>query len=336
MLSFAGSVRALQAFSGLDPGLVRVLLVLTSLLAGATVLRGVLLLRNPERKTHRGWRSLGTWWILHLLLVAILVLGRPAVALVMVAVSLLGLREALHLLSSHELLPLLTLPTLLLYLWGWLDWTSLFTVALPALVVFLAGIEVVRRIFWPRALSRIRWILLSFLLAVVGPSFVLGVASLPVPDGLPGSTMGWLLALLVLTELNDMAQAWWGRTLGSRSLVPAISPRKTWEGFWGGVGTTVVAAFVLTPVVTPYGRVPLPFSSAPESPWLWVGLLGLMVALAGVAGDLSASLLKRRAGVKDAGDLLPAQGGVLDRFDSLALSAPVFFLFTWVLWVRPW
>lgn len=275
-------LRHISDLLGLGLGPARVLLGLTAVLVAATVLRGLRLVVRPTSTARRRWRSLATWWVLFVLGVAMLALGRTAVAAVMAAVSVLALREALAIATSgHRLLALV--------------------------------------------------------LALVGPGFVVAVSYLPAPSTLPGTELGWLVLLLVLTELNDIAQAFWGRTAGRLRMTPELSPRKTWEGFWGGVATTGAAAVLLAPHLTDYGRaVPPaagPLAAAPE--WIWPGLLGLLVAVAGTAGDLTASRLKRSAGVKDSGTLLPGQGGVLDRLDSLTVAAPAYFALTWLLWFRP-
>jgi phosphatidate cytidylyltransferase len=178
---------------------------------------------------------------------------------------------------------------------------------------------------------------LALAVGVVGPAFVVAVAWLPGPETRPATELGWLVLLLVLTELNDVAQAFWGRTLGRLRMTPVLSPKKTWEGFWGGVLTTTVAAVVIAPYLTDYGRGRPPGAGALTDvpPWVWPALMGLLVALAGVAGDLLASRLKRRAGVKDSGALLPGQGGVLDRLDSLTVAAPAYWVLTWFLWMAP-
>jgi phosphatidate cytidylyltransferase len=259
----------------------------------------------------------------------------------MLGASLLCLREALGLVNaSGTLLPMAVLTTSL-YVWAWLDWVSLFTVALPACVLLLPLVGTLGRGHVVQRHPEVPWRILAFLVAVVGPSFLVGVSSFPASgsstsDSPLVSWQGWLLALVVLTELNDIAQAWWGRALGSRPMAPVLSPRKTWAGLLGGVATTVTVSLVLFPTLTPVGRGSPPGLEDLVSPWVWSALLGGMVSLAGVGGDLAVSLLKRRRGVKDAGDLLPAQGGVLDRFDSLALTAPVYLTLTSLLWIRPW
>jgi phosphatidate cytidylyltransferase len=148
--------------------------------------------------------------------------------------------------------------------------------------------------------------------------------------------LGWFIALVLLTEINDISQAFWGRIAGRNQLAPELSPGKTWEGAVGGIlSTSVLAVFVL-PFLTAIGRTH-PFGLVLPIPhWIWPLTLGIVLAVAGIGGDLIGSSLKRKRGVKDAGDLLPAQGGILDRFDSLAMTAPVFFLLSYLMWIRSW
>lgn len=316
---------------GLGSGTAWTVLAVAVLLVAATVLRGIALCRRPDEAARERWRSTKTWWLLFVVLVVTLILGRPAVVVVMALVSLLALREGLRLADRRRAYPLLAGLVVAVYLWAWLDWRLLFTRVMPSLLVLLAVAGLIGRV----ARLRSRWAgaratTLAVLLAVLGPSFVVGVASLPAPEALASGPMGWLVFLLVLTELNDIAQALCGRALGSHSLAPRISPTKTWEGFWGGLAVTILAAVLLGPLLTSYGHA-APSGAAPA--WLWSATAGLLVALAGVAGDLTASSLKRRAGAKDSGTLLPGHGGVLDRFDSLALAAPAFFFLTYLLWI---
>lgn len=324
--------RELPDALGLGSGTAWTLLAVAVLLVAATVSRGITLRRRPDRAARENWRSTKTWWLLFAVLVGTLILGRPAVAVVMALVSLLALREGLRLGDGRRAYPLLAGLVVAVYLWAWIDWRILFTRVMPPLLVVLAVGGLVGRMVRLRPrLAGARATTLAVLLAVVGPSFVVGIASLPAPEALPGTPMGWLVFLLVLTELNDIAQALSGRALGSHALAPRISPTKTWEGFWGGLAVTVLAAVLLGPLLTSYGHA-APSGTAP--PWLWSATAGLLVGLAGVAGDLTASALKRRAGAKDSGTLLPGHGGVLDRFDSLALAAPSFFFLTYLLWIR--
>jgi len=329
-----------------------VLAAIGAFLAFATLVRRAAYSLDPSPVRRERWYSLGTWWALAALLAVMLVMGRPGAVLVMAGLSLLALREGLALARCRRCFPAMATLAGLVYLWALLDWRSLFLRAVPVLVALLGLVELGRRIRGVQGTdpgtrapdppddtdtvppARPRDAVLAFLVAVLGPSFVVAVASLPgwdAPGGGPvvvvkaltGADMGWLLLLLVLTELNDSAQAWWGRAFGTQAMAPEISPRKTWAGFAGGVATTVVLAVLLTPLLTGYG--------AAGPTWLWSGLLGLLLALAGIAGDLVVSALKRRAGARHSGDLLPGHGGVLDRLDSLSLTAPVFFVVVYVV-----
>ena len=110
---------------------------------------------------------------------------------------------------------------------------------------------------------------------------------------------------------NDIMQFIWGKLLGRHKILPKVSPNKTWEGFLGGViSTTVIGYFLgfLTPL------------SAPN-----VILVSALVAIAGFSGDVVISAIKRDKGIKDMGNSIPGHGGVFDRIDSLAYTAPVFF-----------
>lgn len=313
----------------------RILLGVAALLAAGTLWRGLGFLRRRDEERRRRWRSLVVWWILFAVLLTVLALGRPGALVAAATLSLLLLREVLRLTGSTRLLPYLVASALAVYLWAWLDWRSLFLVAVPLVGIVVLFGEVAWRAGLRPVPGKARPATLAILTVSIGPAFLVAVASLPPPAGRPGSPLGWLVLLVLLTELNDIAQAWWGEFLGSRPLAPVLSPAKTWEGLWGGVATTCLAAVVMAPALTSYGRAAP--SGLPVQVPAWTGSLtaGLVVALAGVAGDLGASALKRRAGVKDAGRLLPGHGGVLDRFDSLTLSAPAFLFLTLLLWF-PW
>ena len=121
-----------------------------------------------------------------------------------------------------------------------------------------------------------------------------------------------LLALLAIVWLADTAAYLCGRAWGRHKLAPGISPAKTWEGVAGAA--VAVAVYYVTLI-----------GAVPDWDWLrsfWGPALFASVALMGVAGDLFESWIKRQAGVKDSGALLPGHGGVLDRIDSLASSLP--------------
>jgi len=122
----------------------------------------------------------------------------------------------------------------------------------------------------------------------------------------------WIYMALIPTWAADIAAYLAGSLIGRRKLAPRISPGKTWEGTMAGfVAAAIAVWFVGTQVFSP--RLPTEF----------LVTLALAIGPAGLLGDLLESALKRAAGVKDSGTILPGHGGVLDRIDSLLLVAPV-------------
>lgn len=130
--------------------------------------------------------------------------------------------------------------------------------------------------------------------------------------GLPQGR-AWLLLLTAITAASDTAAFYTGSKFGKHKLCPAISPKKTWEGFAGGLAGSLGAALLVHHFFLP------------EQGLLWICLIVLLLGCLGAAGDLSESVIKRAFGVKDSGSILPGHGGLLDRIDSLVLTAPVLY-----------
>ena len=122
---------------------------------------------------------------------------------------------------------------------------------------------------------------------------------------------------------GDTVAMYVGRSLGRHKLAPTLSPNKTWEGSIGSiVGSLAVTAILLKvgSLLAEWNSVKLSYSD--EVWWYWL-VLAVVVNVAAQIGDLAESALKRSAGVKDSGTLLPGHGGILDRIDALLLAAPV-------------
>lgn len=134
---------------------------------------------------------------------------------------------------------------------------------------------------------------------------------------LPGETgTDLLLLLLVCVMASDTAAYYVGSRFGRRRLAPRLSPKKSWEGAIGGVIASVGAALVAHAWF--YQRLPVRHALA----------LGLLLGVAGIAGDLAESMLKRAAGAKDSSGLLPGHGGLLDRTDSLLFAGPLLYYYS--------
>jgi phosphatidate cytidylyltransferase len=150
-------------------------------------------------------------------------------------------------------------------------------------------------------------------------AFIVGLLYVA-PRGSPGAPLVgnldfgrlWLLILVLTIWTLDSAAYLVGRAYPRGQMAPRISPNKTWSGAIGGTLAAVVVCALLVGLV---GEHPLRGAA-----------LGLLIAVTAQAGDLGESLLKRRAGVKDSGALIPGHGGILDRVDSFQFAAPAMFL----------
>ena len=125
------------------------------------------------------------------------------------------------------------------------------------------------------------------------------------------SGLQWLFLALVVAWASDSGAYLVGRRFGRRPLAAAISPKKTWEGFLGGVVTAILAVVWLAS------------AALPGMPTWAAACLGLLLSVVGVVGDLAESLVKRTFGVKDSGRIMPGHGGMLDRIDSVMFVAPL-------------
>jgi phosphatidate cytidylyltransferase len=154
--------------------------------------------------------------------------------------------------------------------------------------------------------------------------FYLGLTLIPLPMLREATNGPSLLAFLFLTVwAGDSVAMYSGRMLGKRKMAPNISPNKTWAGAIGSIlGAVAVAGILLglSSYLAQWNSVKLSFAGEPV--WYWL-VLAVVVNVAAQVGDLAESALKRSAGVKDSGTLLPGHGGILDRIDALLLAAPV-------------
>ena len=144
-----------------------------------------------------------------------------------------------------------------------------------------------------------------------------------------------LVLLLFAVWAGDTSAYYFGRAWGRHKMAPKLSPGKSWEGAVASVAGSVLMAWALVGLSNvlqaPWNSgvlawmeraCPSAVISYPDELWYWL-LLAVIINLAGQVGDLAESALKRSAGVKDSGSLLPGHGGVLDRIDALLLAAPV-------------
>lgn len=124
----------------------------------------------------------------------------------------------------------------------------------------------------------------------------------------------FLIGYFLLMWANDSGAYIFGSMIGKHKLFERISPKKTWEGFIGGAICTLLAAFFISKYLNELGLIH----------WLAIGIITFTF---GTIGDLVESQLKRTVDLKDSGKILPGHGGILDRFDSILLSAPIVFVY---------
>ncbi|SES74325.1 phosphatidate cytidylyltransferase [Hymenobacter actinosclerus] len=291
-----------------------------ALLVVASAVTALLIRRYPARSYTSVRLRIQTWWWLAGLLFLALSFD-PLVALGLTAfVSYLGFKEFVSLVPTRPadnptlLLAYLAIPVQ--YLWVHMAWYGMFIIFIPVYVFLLLPLRMVvageTRGFL-RAAGTLHWGLMTTVFSISHLAYLL---ALPEHAGTHGPVRGEMLVfyLLVLTQLNDVAQFLWGKLLGRRAIAPRISPHKTLEGLLGGVLTTTLLAWLLAPWLTPFS----PLDAV---------LAGLLISLCGFTGDVVISAIKRDIGVKDSGRLLPGHGGALDRLDSLTYTAPLFFHF---------
>jgi phosphatidate cytidylyltransferase len=183
-----------------------------------------------------------------------------------------------------------------------------------SLILFLILLEILF-IEWPPIARHEKWLWLITSVYLILPVFLLIYLN----------QMGEfkLLSLILITvPAFDIGAYLFGKTLGRHKLAPSISPNKTWEGVLGGFLAVCVALFLSLN----HGLCSLDYSEYIQSA-LSVLLLAIIISTLACLGDLLESWLKRRAGIKDSGNLLPGHGGFLDRIDGFILVTIFVFLF---------
>jgi phosphatidate cytidylyltransferase len=321
-----------MTFDHLSPAARWVFLAIVAALVASSVAAILLKRRSPERDFSELRARVRTWWVIVGLFVLSMLLSRGGAIVFFACVSALALREYLTLVpprvADWRVLIWVYLCVPLQYLWIYLEWYGMFIIFIPVYIFLFLPTRLVlmgKTDGFIQSTSVLHWGLMTtvFSLSHAAYLFVMDPGAAPrwLPKWSSDADMatagpGLLLFLVMLTELNDVFQFLWGKSFGRIRIAPAVSPGKTLAGFLGGVATTTALAAAIGPWLTFMDR--------------WHATLGgLLIALAGVAGDLSISAIKRDLGVKDSGKSLPGHGGILDRVDSLTYSAPLFFHYVW-------
>ncbi len=297
-------------------------------------------LRNAEQALRsKRLASLRTWWLLAIAVSASLLAGRPGICLLLATASCIGWFEITRMLSPRPADTVainagyaLIVINYLLILLGSLEFFVVFLPLASLLVLAVLLLIQDESQGYIRSAGGMLW---GIMFLGYGVSHAVALLLLPSSAQGPLGAVGWFLFLVILTEADDIFQAIIGRMFGSHkkhAIAPIISPNKTWEGFFGGMIVIVILAPLIAPWLTNLGQQAGPLSIAqPLQAWVAPMLAAILISLAGFFGDINMSAIKRDAGIKDSSKLLPGMGGVIDRIDSLSMTAPVFvyFLIWW-------
>ena len=295
---------------------------IVALLALSTLTIWLKALIRPSINNRELWLRMGSWWVIAGLFVGSIALGRTFIIAYFALISLLALKEYLSMIPARQadrkLHYLAYLAAALQYYWILLGWQSLFFVFIPVFLFLIMAFCLMMATDtkgFLKAASSMHWGLMALVFLLSHIAFLL---TLPDSGNPSAGSVGLLFFIVFLTQFNDVLQFIWGKLLGKTKIVPLISPSKTVEGLLGGAISTTLLAWLLAPYLTPLIS--------------WEPLAaGAIIGLGGFAGDVMISAVKRDIGIKDAGNLIPGHGGVLDRIDSLIVSAPLFFYFVYFL-----
>src|SRR6266851_4515109 len=304
----------LHLIQGLEP-VRRMAVIVFALLLLSSLAIPILKWIGPQRD----WRELSarvrSWWIMAVLFFAAVALT-PRVSIAFFGfISFWAMKEYITLLKTraadHGGLVWIFLSIPIQYYWVAADWYGMFIIFIPVYVFLFLPMRLVMAkdtTGFIASVSQMQWGLMAF---VFGLSHLAFLRGLPARPGTQASGPTLVLFLVFVTEMSDVLQYVWGKTLGRHKVIPAVSPNKTWEGLVGGILSTMLLSLAIR-FLTPF--------SIPETL-----LVSLIITVAGFCGGAVMSAVKRDFGVKDFGDVIPGHGGVLDRVDSLCYAAPLFF-----------
>lgn len=270
--------------------------------------------------------SLRTWWILAAIFSVAVIGEQIGIVILLAVIAILGLRELVQLLGWNSVgRPSVMLVYALVPLYyGYLLIGEAALLRQMAPIIFVLALGGLRASMgmiegYVRTTAALFWSLMLMVYCLSHSAMLLTMEYSQVP--LVGRA-GWFVFLILLTSTNDIMQAVIGRRFGKTKITPRVSPNKSLEGLLGGMLVTVTFAALAAPWLTglTLGR----------SMFAGMGLslaAGVLISLFGFLGDINMSGIKRDFGVKDGSRLLPGQGGMIDRIDSLTFTAPVFFYY---------
>lgn len=258
------------------------------------------------------------WWVMCAIFVVAIASGGITSTLLFAVISFLALREFITLTPTHRadhrtlFWAFFVVVPLQYYLIA-TGWYGLFAILIPVYVFLLVPVRSALAGETSNFLERTAKIQWGLMVCVYCVSHAPALLMLKIP-GYAGENGKLLFFLILIVQLSDVLQYVFGKTLGRHKIVPHVSPNKTWEGFVGGITASSLIATGLW-WITPFTP-------------LQAGIMAVIINLAGFAGGLCMSAIKRDRGIKDFGTLIEGHGGIMDRIDSIAFAAPIFFHLT--------
>jgi len=265
---------------------------------------------------------INSWWIIIAFFIVGAMLHTTMAMFFFAFLSYLALKEYFTLIPSRQtdrrVMFYAYLAIVFQYYFAGIGWYGMFIIWIP---VFLFLLLPFRQVLigdtqgFLENTARVQWGLMMFVFGLSHLAYMIHLK--PIEGHTVGGTE-LVLYLVLLTELNDILQYLWGKSIGKRKIIPKVSPNKTVEGFLGAFVTISILA-VLFSFLTPFT-------------WIEALIAGMIISSAGFVGDVVISMIKRDIGVKDSGNMLPGHGGILDRVDSLIYTAPLFFHYVYYLY----
>ncbi len=300
-------------------GLALVAVGLAVVLAVASLAGLLLRLRTREERKQATIANLNArinaWWLMCAVVLGSVAMGPTAITVLFALLSFLALREYLTLTPTRRadhrtLFWCFFVIVPLQYYFVAMPWYGMMSIFIPVWVFIFVALRGTLSGDHQRYLERTAKVQWGLMICVYCLSYIPALLMLRIP-GFDGRQADLVLFLLLVVQLSDVLQYVWGKLLGRHPIAPHLSPNKTWEGFLGGVSCASLIGMGL-------------WRLTPFSP-LQAGAIALALTLLGFAGGVVMSAIKRDAGIKDFGATLAGHGGILDRIDSLCLSAPVLF-----------
>jgi phosphatidate cytidylyltransferase len=302
---------------------------IASVLVVASLLGYLLKITLARREKHaiidNANSRINSWWVIAIVVGVALLGGRSGVTLLFALVSLAALREFVAAgipdipdvagrsgsyargVMAGTLVFIVPSQYLLVWKGSYLLYTALIPCFVWVVLPILGGLPSARL---PELRDRMHTLQAGLLICVFSISHIPALLTLHIDSH--HERNGYLLTyLLLVVQASDVLQYLWGRLAGRHLIAPGLSPSKTVEGTVGGIVTATVLGAGLSSLT--------PFTIVEGT------LISLLITLLGFAGGLALSAVKRRRGIKDWGTLIPGHGGMLDRIDSLFLSAPAFY-----------